>query len=91
MSVAEVPPMSCVSPTAVHTWLAPQDTPLSGLCPAVGLSGVDRRVHDVPFQTSPSVLENAGRWPGTAPAALSYPRRSPGGLTNVPLPREIRT
>src|SRR5215471_1663086 len=61
MSVAEVPPTSCVSPTAVHIWLAPHDTPLRMLRPAAGLLGVDRRVHAVPFQTSPSVLENT--WP----------------------------
>src|SRR5690349_4849979 len=61
MSVAEVPPTSCVSPTAVHTWPAPQDTPPRMLCPALGLLGVYRRAHTVPFQTSPSVLENA--WP----------------------------
>src|SRR5215471_2351931 len=61
MSVAGVPPTSCVSPTAVHIWLAPQDTPMRMLRPAVGLLGVDRRVHAVPFQTSPSVLEKA--WP----------------------------
>jgi hypothetical protein len=53
--------MSSVSPTAVQTWLAPQDTPLRKFCPAAGLLGVDRRVHAVPFQTSPSVLENT--WP----------------------------
>jgi len=58
MSVAEVPPISCVSPTAVHAWLAPQDTPASRFCPALGLLGVDRRAHAVPFQTSSSVLEN---------------------------------
>ena len=57
MSVAEIPPTSCVSPTAVHVWLAPQDTPLRTLRPALGLLGVDRRVHAAPFQTSPSVLE----------------------------------
>jgi len=61
MSVAKVPPTSCVSPTAVHIWLAPQDTPLRMLRPALGLLGVDRSVHAVPFQTSPSVLENT--WP----------------------------
>ena len=58
MSVAEVPPTSSVSPTAVHFWLAPQDTPLSTLRPALGLLGVGCRAHAVPFQTSPSVKEN---------------------------------
>src|SRR5215472_279049 len=61
MSVAKVPPTSCVSPAAVHIWLAPQDTPMRMLRPALGLLGVDRRVHAVPFQTSPSVLEKV--WP----------------------------
>jgi hypothetical protein len=32
--------MSAVSPTAVHIWLAPQDTPPSRFCPALGLFGV---------------------------------------------------
>src|SRR5690348_5573729 len=70
MSVAEVPPTSCISPTAVHIWLAPQDTPLRMLRPALGLLGVDRRAHAVPFQTSPSVLENAWRLVCDCPTAV---------------------
>lgn len=38
-------------------------------------------------------FDERGRGPANVlrAAALSYPRRSAGGLTNVPLPREIRT
>src|SRR5215469_3996264 len=55
MSVVCIPIAFCVWPTAVHTWLVPQDAPLSMFCPTLTWLGVDRRVHVVPSQTSASV------------------------------------
>ena len=52
---AKVPPTSSVWPTAVHIWLAAQDTPLSRFCAALGLLGVDRRAQVESFHTSARV------------------------------------
>ncbi len=55
MSVVSIPAAFCEWPTAVHIWLAPQDTPLRKFGAGPGRLGVDRRLHAVPSQTSASV------------------------------------
>jgi hypothetical protein len=54
ISVAVTPPRSGASPMAVHTWLAPQDTPCSMSWVVLGF-GLDSMLHAVPSQTSTSV------------------------------------
>jgi hypothetical protein len=54
ISVAEIPPSSCVGPTAVQAPRAPQDTELRKLGASTLLGG-SRKLHAVPFHTSASV------------------------------------
>ena len=55
MSVAVTPPTSSAWPTATHVRLASQDTPWRML-PASNGFGADRKLHDLPFQTSARAL-----------------------------------
>ena len=85
MSVAEIPPTSSVTPTAVQAWLAPQDTPLKEFCPAYGTLGADRRVHLVPCHTSARVeLDTRRLYPPIAVQEFAAVHHTPCSESELP-------